>query len=35
MVKSGDAGQSYMQAYSDSPVTKAFDQIVERMGKLV
>ncbi len=35
MVKSGDAGQSYMQAYIDSPVTKAFDQIVERMGKLV
>ncbi|MBS0013770.1 MAG: Mrp/NBP35 family ATP-binding protein [Desulfobacterales bacterium] len=35
MVKSGDAGQSYMQAYADSAVTQAFDRIVEQMGKLI
>lgn len=35
MVKSGDAGQSYMRAYADSAVTQAFDRIVEQMGKLI
>jgi ATP-binding protein involved in chromosome partitioning len=35
MVKAGDAGQSYMRAYADSAVTKAFDRIVEQMGKLI
>ena len=35
LVKAGDAGQSYMRAYADSAVTKALDQIVDRMGDLV
>ncbi len=35
MVVCGDAGVSYQEKYADSPVTKAFDAIAEKMGKLV
>ncbi|MFP3998856.1 MAG: P-loop NTPase [Desulfobacterales bacterium] len=35
LVKAGDSGQSYMQAYADTPATKAFEKIVERMAQLV
>ena len=31
MVKSADAGESYMEKYPDSEVTKAYDQIVARI----
>jgi ATP-binding protein involved in chromosome partitioning len=35
MVACGDAGESYQQKYADSPVTQAFGEIAEKMGKLV
>ncbi|MFP4160047.1 MAG: P-loop NTPase [Desulfobacterales bacterium] len=35
LVKAGDSGESYMKAYADTPATKAFDQIVDRMSKLI
>ncbi|MFP4194598.1 MAG: P-loop NTPase [Desulfosalsimonas sp.] len=35
LVKAGDSGQSYMKAYADSPATKAFEKIAERMAKLI
>ncbi|MFZ5571570.1 MAG: P-loop NTPase [Thermodesulfobacteriota bacterium] len=35
MVTCGDAGVSYQEKYVDSPVTKAFDSIAGKMGKLV
>ena len=34
MVKSGDAGVSYQETYPDSPVTKAFLAIAEKMASL-
>ena len=35
MVKAGDAGEAYQQLHADSPVTKAFSNIVDEIGKLV
>ena len=35
MVACGDAGISYQQKYGDSPVSRAFGEIAEKMGKLV
>ena len=35
MVACGDAGVSFQEQYADSPVTKAFDAVVNEMAKLV
>ncbi|MFW6052748.1 MAG: P-loop NTPase [Desulfosalsimonas sp.] len=35
LVKAGDSGESYMAAYSDTPATKAFEKIVDRLAELV
>lgn len=35
LVKAGDSGQSYMKSYADTPATKAFEGIVDRMARLV
>jgi hypothetical protein len=34
VVACGDAGLSYQEKYADSPVTKAFEDITERMSRL-
>jgi Mrp family chromosome partitioning ATPase len=35
MVSCGDTGASYQNAHPDSPVTKAFDHIAEKMSALI
>lgn len=35
VVSCGDAGTSYQEKYADSPVTKAFSEVAERMAALV
>ena len=35
VVSCGDSGTSYLKAYADSPVAKAFDEIADKMSKLV
>ncbi|MCF8110467.1 MAG: Mrp/NBP35 family ATP-binding protein [Desulfobacteraceae bacterium] len=35
LVKAGDSGQSYMKAYADTPATKAFEKIVDRLAELL
>ncbi|MBU0993200.1 MAG: Mrp/NBP35 family ATP-binding protein [Proteobacteria bacterium] len=35
MVKSSDAGVSFLETYADSPVTKAFEKISDKMSELM